>query len=115
MTSLKLRQARLFLILSFLSLSFSFLACQDDSGPAVGSPGAHTASDSGIPKGDLGGSCEGFDVLRTPIKSSLKAMPCAQGCPDHYEPVCTADGLTYPNACYAELAKATVEHTGVCR
>lgn len=36
------------------------------------------------------------------------------GCSDLYQPVCGLDGVTYTSSCAANLAQATVSHTGAC-
>jgi len=35
-------------------------------------------------------------------------------CPAVTDPVCGCDGITYPNACFADAAGVTVSHTGAC-
>jgi hypothetical protein len=95
------------LIFSLLAFSTFFTACQDASAPV--------AARAEGPKGSPGGECEGFDILRTPLRMGVEAMPCAKVCPDSHEPVCTDEGLTYPNACFATLAKAAIVSQGACQ
>jgi hypothetical protein len=35
-------------------------------------------------------------------------------CPMIYQPVCGADGKTYPNQCHATRAGVKISHTGSC-
>ncbi len=48
----------------------------------------------------------------TIIPTATKAPEIA--CSDLYQPVCGLDGITYANSCTAGLAKATINHSGVC-
>jgi len=40
--------------------------------------------------------------------------PIPQGCPDVWEPVCGCDGVTYGNACEADMAGVSIRHRGEC-
>ena len=62
-----------------------------------------------------GASCSKESV--TPAPGNAQATAAAKGdkinCPDVYAPVC-ADGVTYPNACYAGKAGVTNYTQGAC-
>jgi hypothetical protein len=120
MLSAILEKCKWLVIVSLMAFSTFFLACRDASGPVaatVEDPSGKAPGASGLSqvKGSAGGECEGFDILRTPLMMGVEAMPCAQTCPNTHEPVCTAEGLTYPNACFAELAKAAIVSQGECQ
>ncbi|MCH8147838.1 MAG: hypothetical protein IH987_07570, partial [Planctomycetes bacterium] len=40
--------------------------------------------------------------------------PCDETCPNVWDPVCGIDGVTYSNACFAELAGVPIAHLGEC-
>ncbi len=49
------------------------------------------------------------DTATPPPASGSQTM-----CPMIYQPVCGADGKTYPNQCHATRAGAKVSHAGAC-
>ena len=69
-------------------------ACTGPSDPACG-PDAYCKVEGAS---DAGGRC----------------APRPQMCPMIYQPVCGADGRTYPNACHAARAGANLAHDGAC-
>lgn len=70
------------------------LACAGPSDPACG-PNAYCKADSAS---KAGGRC----------------APRPEMCPMIYQPVCGADGRTYPNACHAARAGVNLAHAGAC-
>jgi hypothetical protein len=69
-------------------------ACAGPSDPACG-PDAYCKAESAL---NAGGRC----------------APRPQMCPMIYQPVCGADGRTYPNACHAARAGVNLAHDGAC-
>jgi len=72
-------------------------------------------------------ACGGGSSLVCPVGQFCKAplATCAAGsaglcttmpdvCPTVVLPVCGCDGITYSNACFADVAGVTVNHTGAC-
>lgn len=66
--------------------------------------------------------CKGLDEGEYPTGGGM--MPPAANigdrtigavCAKEYNPVCGANGRTYPNRCFAERDKAEIKHEGVCR
>jgi hypothetical protein len=120
MVSKFVKKSKWILLGSLLSISTVFVACQDASEPVaakseVSSGKTTTPSALSQVKGGTAGECDGFDILRTPLKMDVEAMPCAQPCLGSHNPVCTAEGLTYPNTCFAEMAKAEIVSQGECQ
>lgn len=120
MLSTILQKSKWFMIVSLLAFATLFTGCQDESA----SVNARVEDTSGKDPGKTGlkpvngGSskeCDGFDILRTPLRMDVEGMPCSRFCSGREEPVCTAEGLSYPNDCYAKMAKATIVSQGVCK
>jgi hypothetical protein len=57
--------------------------------------------------------CKTVDELDEAIVDTFEDMYC--GCEDVYEPVCTTEYFTYPNACVAECENVVVAHDGACK
>ncbi|UCD74468.1 MAG: hypothetical protein JSV91_11850 [Phycisphaerales bacterium] len=82
----------------------------------------------GMGQGPLHGPC--FPLTWCPIHEDCDAdeycffwecdtdfgwcLPLPVDCPDHWEPVCGCDELTYANACRAAVSGVSIEHTGKC-
>jgi hypothetical protein len=115
-----LEKFKWFMIVSILAIATLFMACQEASAPVNARVEDTSAKDQGktgldVVNGGPSGECEGFDILRTPLRMDVEAMPCARLCSGREEPVCTAEGLSYPNDCYAKMAKAEIVSQGVCK
>ena len=42
-------------------------------------------------------------------------MTIPEACPEVYAPVCGCDGVTYSNACFADMAGVAIDYRGPCR
>jgi hypothetical protein len=81
----------------------SFGVSVDFRGPCPPLPSGHCTSQA-----DCGGSGYAALVYCKPSACGAAAGTCTQvpgACPNIYIPVCGCDGRTYPNSCYAQVAK----------
>jgi hypothetical protein len=87
-----------------LAAALALCACKPDARaqPQAGgdpqTPPADASCKSASSAPDEGGRC----------------APRPQMCPMIYQPVCGADGRTYPNACHAARAGVSLAHGGAC-
>jgi hypothetical protein len=111
---------RLFAIpaVGIIAAALTLAACDSMAGPKPGAPRP--------PQGD-GKTCGGIAGLQCAPGSYCrmtgpmhpdKAGVCVKKpdmCPMIYQPVCGADGKTYPNTCHAARAGTNVAHEGECK
>lgn len=58
---------------------------------------------------------DGNGCQRCHLQCSGSVSYAACGCPSQYDPVCTRDGRTYDNACYAACERRDIWYDGACR
>jgi len=92
------------------------------AGKAVAKTGACTPTGSTC-GGRGGGTCATTEYCkyepaamcgRADATGTCTELPQGAGCTAVYDPVCGCDGKTYGNACEAQVAGASVDHTGAC-
>lgn len=62
-------------------------------------------------------SCKGNELCVTEVGQCGgvgQCNPIVTSCPDTIEPVCGCDGVTYDNACFAQLSRASIDYVGTC-
>jgi hypothetical protein len=66
------------------------------------------------PACDLGEVCVTPNGLCTSPGTCMQFEPGGGKCMDVYDPVCSCDGVTYPNACEAGKYGASIAYAGEC-